>query len=305
MRDYLLIVLGMAIYAIGFTAFILPHEVVIGGMAGFGTLVYFASGGHIPVAVAMYATNILLLVLSYRVLGRKFVIRTVFGATALSLLIGAIEGYFTAHPPVVTDPTMSVMLGAVMCGFGIGIYFNHHGTAGGTDIVAAVMDKVTHVSVGRTMMIVDMSLVALSFFLPFDGDIHERIQARIQTIIYGWVSIFIYSYITDQLLNTPKQTVQFIILSEKWDEIAYRLTHETGRGVTTIDAEGYWTKEARKLMLVWCRHSDEMYIFNIVKAIDPGAYVTYAHVKGVYGNGFDPIQYKVPGSLEKHIGLKS
>lgn len=294
MKDYLLIVLGMAIYAIGFTAFILPHEVVIGGMAGFGTLVHFATGGYVPVAVAMYVTNVLLLCCSFRLLGRRFVVRTIFGTTTLSLLIGAIERYFTTHQPIVTDPTMSVALGAVLCGLGIGVYFNHHGTAGGTDIIAAIMDKLTHVSVGRTMMMVDMSLVALSFFLPFEGDIHARIQARIQTIIYGWVSIFIYSYITDMVMNAPRQTIQFIILSEHWQEISDRLTHETGRGVTTIAAEGYWTKQQRTLMLVWCRHTDEKDIFRIVKAIDPGAYVTYAHVKGVYGNGFDPIHYKVP-----------
>lgn len=139
LRDYLMIVIGMALYAIGFTAFILPHDIVVGGMAGFSTLVYFASAQTIPVAVTMYVVNIMMLVCWYKLLGRKFVVRTVFGATLLSLMIGSIEGYFTSHPPIVTDTTMSVLMGSVICGCGIGLYYVHKGSAGGTDIVAAIL----------------------------------------------------------------------------------------------------------------------------------------------------------------------
>ncbi|MBD5334440.1 MAG: YitT family protein, partial [Bacteroides sp.] len=135
LRDWAAIALGIAIYAIGFTVFILPHHIVIGGMAGFSTLIFYASGGFLPVAVVMYGTNILLLICGYRYLGRSFVIRTVFGTTLLSMLIGAMENYFISHPPIVTSAPMSVMLGAVMLGLGIGIYYSHHGTTGGTDIV--------------------------------------------------------------------------------------------------------------------------------------------------------------------------
>jgi uncharacterized membrane-anchored protein YitT (DUF2179 family) len=153
-NDYLIIIAGMALYAIGFTVFILPHHIVIGGMAGFSTLVYFASGQHIPVAVTMYAVNIILLVTSFKLLGRSFVIRTVFGATVLSLLIGSIEGFFNSRPPMVADATMSVLMGSVLCGLGIGVYYSHKGSAGGTDIVAAILDKLSNISIGRTMIMV-------------------------------------------------------------------------------------------------------------------------------------------------------
>lgn len=252
-RDYFFIILGMLVYAVGFTVFILPHQVVIGGMSGFGTLVFYFSGRHIPVAAAMYGTNILLLVCAYRYLGKVFVYKTVFGATVLSLMIGMMNTYFTTRPPLVTDMTLSVLMGAMLCGVGIGVYFSHHGTSGGTDIIAAVMERVSSLSVGRTMMIVDMSIVAVSFFLPFDGDMEARIQARTQTIIYGWISIFVYSYIADRFIGAGRQTIQFFILSDKWSDIAYRITHETGRGVTTIDSRGYWTEQERTLLLVWCR----------------------------------------------------
>lgn len=286
------IVLGIILYSLGFTAFILPHHVVIGGMAGFSTLIYYATAQAVPVAVIMYGTNLLLLALGYKFVGKAFVARTIFGATVMSVAIGCLEGYFTSHPPLVDDTPMSVALGAVLCGIGIGVYYSHHGTAGGTDIVAAVMTSVSNVSVGRVMMIVDISIVAFSFLLPFDGDMEARMQVRTQSIIYGWLSIFLYSYIADKFIYQGRQTVQFIILSERWEPIASRITKETGRGVTTWDGKGYWTGTGRKLMLIWCRRVDMAHILRIVKEEDPSAYITDSFVHSVYGNGFDTLHLK-------------
>lgn len=299
-KDYFFIVLGMIIYAVGFTVFILPHQVVIGGMSGFGTLVYYFSGERIPVAVAMYGTNILLLICAFRFLGKRFVCNTIFGASMLSLLIGALNPYFQSRPPLVTDMTFSVLMGSVLLGIGIGLYFAHHGTTGGTDIIAAVMEKVSNLSVGRTMMIFDMSIVGVSFFLPFDGTFEARVQARVETIIYGLVAIFIYSYIADRFIGAGRQTMQIFILSDKWREIAERITHETGRGVTTIDVKGYWTETSRTLLLVWCRFSNTLDIFHIVHEVDPGAYITDCYVRDVWGNGFDKLRLKPRQPREKN-----
>ena len=291
-RDYLIIIAGMALYAIGFTVFILPHQIVVGGMAGFSSLVFFASGETIPVAVTMYVVNIMMLVCWFKVLGRKFVVRTVFGATVLSAMIGAIEGYFTSRPPIVSDTTMSVLMGAAVCGFGIGLYYAHKGSAGGTDIVAAIFEKKSNVSIGRTMMVIDIAIVTCSFFLPFDGDMGARIQSRVQTIIYGWTSIVIYSFIANYIVNADKQTIQFLILSPKWREIADRVTHESGRGVTTFDGKGFWTGENRTMLIVWCRQYDADRIYEIVRRIDETAYIIQSDARSVYGNGFDPLKAK-------------
>lgn len=292
LRDLAFITLGIMIYAIGFTVFILPHHVVIGGMAGFSTLIYYATGGLLPLAVIMYGTNILLLICGYRYLGHGFVLRTIFGTTLLSMLIGLVEGYFTTHPPIVTSAPMSVMIGAVLLGLGIGIYYSHHGTTGGTDIVAAIMEHISDISMGRVMMIIDVTIVALSFFLPFDGDMEARVQSRSQTIIFGLLSIVVYSWLADYYIAQGKQTIQFIILSEKWDTMAHRITHETGRGATVWDAQGYWTGDQKKMMLVWCRQTDVDSILRIAHEVDPTAYVTTSTVRSVYGNGFDRLRIK-------------
>lgn len=291
-RDWFAIVAGIFIYSIGFTAFILPHHIVIGGMTGFASLVYYATGGILPIAVIMYGSNALLLVCGYKYLGRSFVVRTIFGMTVLSFLIGSLEGYFTSHPPIITSAPMSIMMGSVLLGLGIGIYYSHHGTSGGSDIVAAIMSHTTDMSMGRVLMIVDVSIVALSFLLPFDGDMEARIQARTQTILFGLLSIFIYSWLADKYVAQGKQTVQFFILSDKWDEIAYRITHETGRGATVWDAKGYWTGNDRKMVLVWCRQWNVVDIYRIVHEVDEHAYVTTSEVRSVYGNGFDRLKVK-------------
>ncbi len=286
-RRLLWIILGIAIYSVGFVIFILPHQIVIGGMAGFSTLIFFASGERIPVAFTMYGTNLLLLAAGYKYLGRAFALRTIFGATVMSGIIGALEGYFVSHPPIISDAPISMLLGALVLGVGIGIYIGHGGTAGGTDIVAAVMSKISNVSVGRVMMAVDITIVALSFFLPFEGDMEARVQARAESIIFGWVAIFIYSYVADKFIYAGRQTVQFLILSDKWERIANQITHQTGRGCTTWDSRGYWTGTQRTMMMVWCRQADTVKIYDIIHEIDPTAYVIANFVRRVYGNGFD------------------
>lgn len=292
-RNLVAIVLGITVYALGFCIFILPHGIVIGGIAGFSTLVYYATRCLIPIAVIMYGTNILLLLSGLKVLGKSFLMRTIFGATLLSMEIGFMEGYFSTHNPIIASTPMSVVMGAVVMGIGISLYYSHHGTAGGTDIVAAIMAKKSNVSVGRVMMIVDVSIVALSFFLPFDGDTEARIQSRAQTIIFGWLAIVIYSWIVDKYLGEGRQTVQFVVISDKWEEIAYRITHETGRGVTLWEGRGYWTGQTRVMMMIWCRKYDTYAMLNIIDTIDRNAYVTASYVRGIYGNGFDALHAKI------------
>lgn len=292
-KDYIFIIIGLMLYALAFTAFILPHAVVIGGVAGVSTLVYFGTGGMIPVAVTQYAVNLILLALAYKVVGRTFVLRTIFGATIVSLSLGIFEGFFMSRPPLIPDISMSVILGAILCGIGVGTIFIHNGSSGGTDIVAAMVSKVSNVSIGRTMIFVDMTIVLLSIFLPFDGDIDARIQARVQTIVYGWVVTFIIAYLTDMIINTNRQATQFYIFSTKWEEIATAINQEAHRGVTVFDAEGWYTHQKIKVLMVWSRKIESVTIFRIVKSIDENAFITKTNSNGVYGNGFDQIKIKV------------
>lgn len=292
-KDYIMIIVGQILYSIGFCAFIFPHKIVIGGMAGLGTLVYFASSTLIPVAVTMYGVNLALLAGGYKMLGRTFAIRTIFGASGLSFFIGLTENYFTVHPPLLTDTAMSIVLGGILCGLGIGTIYIHNGTSGGSDIIAAMVNKISNASVGRILMAVDMTIVALTFFLPFEGNLEERVQSCLPRIIYGWVTIFIYSYITDVIINSNRQATQFMIFSTKWQEIASAINSDAHRGVTVVDGTGWYTRNDVKILLVWCRKIEAVTICRIIKTIDNSAFIAQSNANGVYGKGFDTMRVKI------------
>lgn len=302
-KDYVMIIVGLMLYAFGFCAFILPHEIVIGGLAGFGTLIYFATGGLIPVAVTSYACNLMLLALAYKIVGKTFVTRTVFGATVIAAGIGFFENIFMGiGHPLVPDRVVSIALGAIMCGVGVGTAFIHNGSSGGTDIVAAMVAKKSNVSIGRTMIFVDMFVVTLSIFLPFQGTWDEWIEARIPMIVYGFMVTFIVSYCADMIINTNRQATQFFIFSPKWREIADKVNLEAHRGVTVMDAMGWYSKKDIKVLMVWCRKIESVTIFRIIKSIDENAFVTQGAVNGVYGQGFDSVKIKMKKlkDREKH-----
>lgn len=301
-KDYVIIVFGLLLYAFAFCALILPHEIVIGGVAGVGTLVYFATNGLISVAVTSYVVNLILLAIAYKIVGRTFVLRTIFGVTVVALGIGLFENIFMSiGHPLVPDTVVSIVLGAILCGVGIGTTFIHNGSSGGTDIVAATVAKKSNVSIGRTMIFTDMTIVSMSILLPFAGSWEARVEARIPTIVYGFMVTFIVSYVTDMIINTNRQAAQFMIFSSKWREIADRINREAHRGVTVLDGQGWYTKHEVKMLLVWCRKIESVTIFRIVKSIDEEAFVTQGAVNGVYGKGFDKVKIK----MKKHTGPDS
>lgn len=296
-KDYIMIVLGIAIYSFGFCAFILPEKVVIGGVSGIGSLVFFASQEYLPfeiqVAYTQYALNLILLAFAYKVVGRQFVVRTAFGATVISLMIGIMQPLFHdllgGHPLVDGQTFMNIIIGGICCGAGIGLAFIHNGSTGGTDIVAAMASKKTNVSVGRTMLYTDFCIISSSYILFQDPN----------KIVYGLVVLFIASWVADQIINTNRQAVQFTIFSPKWEEIATAINNEANRGCTVLDGIGWYSKQNVKVLLVMCRKIEQVTIFRIIKSIDRDAFITQANVNGVYGKGFDQIKLKIKPSEER------
>ncbi len=279
-KDYFMIVLGITIYAFGFSAFILPEKVVIGGAAGLSSLVYFIFG--VPVGITNYAINIILLAIAYRIVGRTFVVRTVFGATVISLAIGLFQPLF--HEPLIAgQPFMNVLIGGMCCGVGIGLAFIHNGSTGGTDIVAAMVSKRSNVTVGRMMMYIDFVIISSSYFI-----FHE-----IDKIVFGFVVLFLGAWVADQVINTTRQACQFTIFSRKWQEIATAVNNEAHRGCTVLSGMGWYSKQEVKVLLVMCRKIESVTVFRIIKSIDKNAFVTQANVNGVYGEGFDEYKMKM------------
>lgn len=277
-KDYVMIAVAMAIYAFGFSAFILPEKVVIGGMAGLSSLVYFTTG--IPVAITSLCMNLLLLTIAYRIVGRKFVIGTLWGVLTSSLFIGIFQPLFQGG--LLHDTFMNLVIGGAMCGIAIGLSFIHNGSSGGTDIVAAIVTKYSNVSIGRVMLCVDICIISSSFFL----------FGEIDKIVYGLIVLMLYSYVADMVVVTPRQAVQFTIFSNKWQEIAEAVTTEAHRGCTVFDGLGWYSRKEVKMVMVMCRKIEAVTIHRIVKSIDKDAFITQTNVNGVYGKGFDEMKIR-------------
>lgn len=279
-QDYIFIIFGLACYAFGFTAFILPEKIIIGGVTGLASLIYFKWG--IPVEIGNYAINITLLIIAAKVVGWTFVKRTIFGTTVLSLLIGLFQPFFNG-PIVEQQPFMNVVIGALFCGFGIGLTFVRNGSSGGTDIVAAMVSKHSNVTIGRMILYVDFMIISSSYLL-----FHS-----IDKIVYGIMFLLIMSHITDLVINSNRQAVQFMIFSDKWKEIADAIIRDAHRGCTVLKGTGWYTKNDVTILMVMCRKIESVTIFRIVKSIDHHAFVTQSKVNGVFGRGFDHVKVKM------------
>lgn len=279
-KDYVIIVVGLASYAFGFCAFILPEKVVTGGVTGISSLLFFGLGW--PVSWTFYAINMLLLAIAYRTVGRQFVIRTIFGATAAAALIYVFTPL--SHAPIVAhEPFMNVIIGACFCGVGIGTVFVHNGSSAGTDIVAAMVTKYTNVSFGRMMLYMDLVIISSSYIIFHSVD----------KIVYGLIFMIINSFVADLVINSNRQAVQFLIFSQKWEDIANAINNEAHRGCTLLHGTGWYTKRDVKILLVMCRKFESVTVFRIIKAIDNDALISQANVNGIYGQGFDEMKVRL------------
>lgn len=279
-KDMFFITFGILMYAFGYTAFILPEHVVMGGVAGISALLFYAF--KLPPGIAIWVLNLTMLVLAYRALSKQFVIRTVIGVTILSSLVGVLQPLFEQYPVITPgeDKFMHVLIGGALGGAGLGIVFSHNGSTGGTDIIVALLNKYTRMSFGRAMQTCDICIICSSYFL-----FHS-----LETIVYGVAFTLIASFVCDYVVNGTRQTVQFIIISKKYDAIADTINNSVHRGVTLIKGTGWYSKSDVQILIVLARKYESQDVFNLIKRIDPMAMVSQSFCQGVFGSGFDTIK---------------
>jgi len=278
-REYFTILVGLALYALGWTGFLLPHEITTGGVTGIGALIFFAKG--IPVAVTYFTINIGLLILSVKIFGWRFSLKTIFGVFSLTFFLSLAQSLIK-KPLLVEEPFMACVIGGVMTGIGIGLVFTANGSTGGTDIIAKILNKYSNITLGRGMLYSDLIIISSSYFL-----FHS-----FEKIIFGITTLIISTYFVDFIVNGVRQSVQFFIFSCEYETIAKRINIEAHRGVTVLDGMGWYSKEPVKVLVVLARKNESNKIFRIVKQTDPQAFVSQSSVIGVYGQGFDIINSK-------------
>lgn len=276
-RDYVVIVFGLLLYSFGWTGFLLPNQITTGGVTGIAALIYYAS--NIPVAISYTLINIVLLFFAVRMLGLQYCIRTIFGVAITAFFLSILQHYIK-EPLVSHEPFMSSVIGGMLCGAGIGLVFTANGSTGGTDIIAAIVNKFRDISLGRSILYCDILIISSSF-LQFHN---------IEKIVFGIVVMVVMTYACDMVINGVRRSVQLLIFSEKYEEIATRINSDINRGVTILDGMGWYSKAPKKIIVVLAKRNESVNIFRLVKSIDPQAFISQSNVVGVYGQGFDKIK---------------
>ncbi len=286
-KDYILMLVGIIIYVVGYVYFLLPYQLVTGGVNGICTLMFYSTGIH-P-SYSYLVINIFLLMIGAKVMGWKYCLRTITATLIISFLIGIMQESITTVDvsgkehltKIIGDQKfMACVIGGLMEGLGLAAVFLSGGSTGGTDILASSINKYWDISLGRLMLSFDIAIIGCSYF----------ISRNIETMVVGYLTMIISMNFLDYVINGVRQSVQFIIVSNKYEEIAKRVNEELDRGVTVLYGEGFYSKEQRKVLLILAKKHESRAIFSLIKQIDGKAFVSMGNVEGVFGEGFDRIK---------------
>ena len=287
--DFIIITLALLFGAIGWVVFLLPNHIASGGLAGIASILYW--GFSIPVGATYLLINLILLALAYRILGLKFIVRTIYCVAMFTVFISVIEKMTGGVSFLSDEPFMATILGAGMLGASGGVILVKGGSTGGSDVVASMINKYHDISLGHAIMALDLVIVTSSWLVLRDWE----------TVFYGYVELFVCAMCIDWMVNSLRRSVQFFIISDKYEEIGHAINLDLRRGCTVVDAQGLYTKKEMKMLFVLAKRNQSSKIFRIIETIDPTAFVSQSAVIGVYGLGFDPFKHKAKKTQELEI----
>lgn len=287
-RDYIVISIGVLLYALAWTIFIIPHHLVGGGVTGISAIVQYITGFNM--SYTMFIINAILLLIALRVLGVAFGARTVyaivFSSLAFRFLPGLIPEEFIQQFSIENGKMLSVIFGGALSGLGCSLAITHGGSTGGTDIVALMINKFYNISTGTILVILDVIIIACTLFIPSDAGWGSRFA----NVIYGYIACGVFSYCLDLFMTGQRQSVQMLVFSENYQRIADRISLEENRGVSVLNVQGWHTKQDKKMLLVVVRKSEMNQVLSLIKSEDKQAFVSVGSVQGVYGEGFEKIK---------------
>lgn len=303
LKNYIMITIGLTLYAFTWKFFMEPNEFVTGGITGVGGIVYYATG--MPMQYTYFAINIVLIIIAIQQLGWKFCIKTIYAILVMTLMLELFDYCFktldwqTAVDILGKEKQLEAcIVGSIFIGMGIAFCFLANGSTGGVDIIAAIVNKYKDISFGRAMLYVDACIIISSyFFIPVketgvlqNGITPENLQ--LQKVFYGFINLVIVNVSLDYMINSNRQAVQFFIFTNKYDEVAYYITRYLKRGVTLLDSVGYYSGKDGKVVTTIARANQSNQLLSAIKQIDPNALISQSKVMAVYGLGFDKIKAK-------------
>lgn len=301
-KDYLMITLGLIVFTFGWAVFLLPYRIVTGGVTGIAAIVFYAT--KIPISYTYFFINVALLGTALKVLGLKFMMKTIYAIFALSFFLWLGQTLMTNPDGTMIqilgegNRFMSVIIGCGFTGTAMAIVFLNNGSTGGTDIIAAVVNKYHNISLGRVILLIDILIVGSS--LPIFWEESGNVEYGLRMMVFGFCTMAVETTVLDYVMNAQRESVQFLIFTKKYNSISQAIVKNTGHSVTLLDAHGWYTGKPTKVVCLLAKKRESVNIFRLIKMIDPRAFVSQSAVIGVYGEGFDKIKVKIKAHhLEK------
>ena len=288
LKSYAIITLGLILYVLAWVVFIIPHQLVGGGVTGISAVIQYCTGFH--VSYSFFIINGILLLIALKVLGPAFGVKTVYAMVVTTLLLRfmpmVIPQEFIQIIALDNGKLLSVIIGGMLSALGLSLTFSQGGSSGGTDIIALMITKYRAISPGKILLILDIFIIGSSLIVPTEGSW----GVRVANLVYGYVMAGVFSVALDLFVSGSKQSVQILIFSKNYEKIADRITQELHRGVTALEGKGWYTKTEATVLVVVARKSELKFLLNLIKEEDPQAFLSVGSVTGVYGYGFDVIK---------------
>ncbi|HGJ8108286.1 TPA: YitT family protein [Streptococcus pneumoniae] len=267
------ILLGAAIYAFGLTYFVVPHHLFEGGATGITLITFYLF--KIPVSLMNLLINIPLFILAWKIFGAKSLYSSLLGTLALSGWLAFFE-HIPLHIDLQGDLLITALIAGILLGIGLGIIFNAGGTTGGTDILARILNKYTHISIGKLLFILDFCILMLILLIFKD----------LRLVSYTLLFDFIVSRVIDLIGEGGYAGKGFMITTKRPDQLAKAINDDLGRGVTFISGQGYYSKENLKIIYCIVGRNEIVKTKEMIHRIDPQAFITITEAHEILGEGF-------------------
>ena len=314
-KEWCLVTLGILIYVTGWAVFLIPNNLVGGGVSGISSMIQYATGGFIQMGYTYFVLNAVLILAAMMIIGMDFGAKTIYAIVLASLGLRFLPGLV---PPEIVHTLalqngklMSTLCGGIMVGIGIGMSISNGGSTGGTDIIALIYTRYRNVSPGKVILYLDFVIILSTLLVPSfvpdldpetgkqllgpDGEPLAHLMPfaeKVTTAVYGLILVTVNGYVIDMYLSGSRQSVQLFILSKHYAEIADSITRDLHRGVTVLDGKGWYSQEPTEVLMVITRKTDLNLMLRYIKAKDPDAFLCVSSVNGVYGRGFESIKGK-------------
>ena len=288
--DYVLRTVGSFMFCFAWTSFLIPNGLASGGLTGLCTIIQYGTG--IPIGWTFPILNVLLLILGFLSLGKGFGFKTIYVIGLTSILFEVLP-QFPQLMVLMDEKLMVCLAGASLEAIGLGLIMLRGGSSGGTDIFALMINKYWPVSPGKVYLYSDMIIISLLLFVPEKG---------LVDLMYAFVVMIGFSFGVDFVLLGNKSSVQILVFSSKYEEIANHIIHEVHRGVTAIQSVGWYSQQESKVLLIVSRKYQMNEVVNEIKSIDRKAFISVSTAMSVFGEGFEEVK---TGIKIKKIGQKN